>query len=191
MELTINIAGQEQVIRALDEHTERAADISPVFADFGERMVRRISRRISQVFEEQSGRLGASLTYQEGPDSLTISAGGSPGGGADAVRYARIQHEGGTIRPKKAKFLTIPFPGGPADQRVPLRASDFDDTFIAKGIIFRTTSRGGRSGGEQIEPLFILKRSVTLPARPYMYVEDSDVAYLKKSVADYISGKWG
>jgi len=186
MELTINIAGQEQIIRALDEHTERAADISPVFADFGERMVRRISRRISQVFEEQSGRLGASLTYQEGPDSLTISAGGSPGGGADAVRYARIQHEGGTIRPKKAKFLTIPFPGGPADRRVPLRAADFeqDDTFVAKGIIFRKLQSG-------IEPLFILKRSVTLPARPYMYVEDSDVVYLKKSVADYISGKWG
>lgn len=193
MDLTINIAGQEQVIRALDEHAERAEDISPVFADFGERMVRRISRRISRVFEEQSGRLGASLTYQEGPDSLTISAGGSPGDGADAVRYARIQHEGGTIRPKRAKFLTIPFPGGPADKRVPLRAADFahDDTFVAKGIIFRTLSRGGRSGGEQIEPLFILKRSVTLPARPYMYVEDSDVAYLKKSVADYVSGKWG
>jgi len=101
------------------------------------------------------------------------------------VNYAAIHHFGGTIRPKKKKFLTIPFPGGPADQRVPLRAADFNDTFVAKGIIFQDR-------GENIkpEPLFLLRKSVTIPASPYMYAEESDVQYLSNSIADFIAGAW-
>ena len=187
MDLTLRIAGEEKVVKVLEGTEERARDLRKPFADAGERIVRKISRRLSgAVLSEKTGRLKNSLTHQETADTLEISAGGGP-----EVAYAAIHHYGGTIRPKKAKFLTIPFPGGPADQRVPLRASDFDDTFIAKGIIFQTTGRSSRSGGEQIEPLFILKKSVEIPARPFMYLEESDIDYLRRSIADYITGAWG
>jgi len=180
MELTIRIGGEEKVIKAVDETGDRARDLTQPLADFGERMVRKISKRLSgPALKERTSRLKGSLTHEEMADTGEISAGGGPG----EVDYAAIHHYGGTIRPKKKKFLTIPFPGGPADKRVPLRAADFADTFVAKGIIFQKR-------GEDIVPLFILKKSVEIPARPYMYAEDADWEYLNGSVADFIAGAW-
>jgi len=181
MELILRIAGEEKVVASLDETSDRAENLSRPLADFGERLVRRISKRLSgPALKERTGRLKGSLTHEETGDTLEVSA-----GGADEVDYAAIHHYGGTIRPKKKKFLTIPFPGGPADQRVPLRAADFNDTFVAKGIIFQDRGENIRP-----EPLFILKKSVTIPARPYMYEEPSDVKYLNNSIADFIAGAW-
>ena len=181
MEVTIKIADEEKVIKGLEDMDDRAGDLRRPFMDFGERLVRRISKRLSgEALKERTGRLKGSLTHEETEDTLEVSAGGGPG----EVDYAAIHHYGGTIRPKKKKFLTIPFPGGPADKPVPLRASDFNDTFVAKGIIFQ------KRGKDDIEPLFILKESVTIPARPYMYAEDSDVEYLTNSIADFIAGAW-
>ena len=181
MELILRIADEEKVITALDQIGDRARDLKRPLADFGERMIRKISKRLSgPALKERTGRLKGSLTHEETHDSLEVSA-----GGADEVDYAAIHHYGGTIKPKKKKFLTIPFPGGPADQRVPLRAADFNDTFVAKGVIFQDR-------GENIkpEPLFILRKSVTIPASPYMYLEASDEEYLNNSIADFIAGDW-
>lgn len=178
MQITMRIAGEEKVIKVLDDIEDRAADLSEPLADFGERMVRRISKRLSgDVLDARTGRLRGSLTHEETADSLEISAGGGPG----EVDYANIHHYGGTIRPKKRKFLTIPFPGGPADTKVPKRASDFDDTFIAMGIIFQSLK-------DKMVPLFILAKSVTIPASPYMYLEDSDVDYLTQSISEFVTG---
>lgn len=180
MEITLRTAGEERVIEILEGTGDRARDLRRPFEDFGERMVRKISKRLSgEALKERTGRLKGSLTHEETATTLEISAGGGPG----EVDYANIHHYGGTIRPKTKQFLTIPFPGGPADRRVPMRASDFNDTFIAKGIIFRKK-------GEDIEPLFILKKSVEIPARPYMYFEDSDVEHLSSSIAEFITGEW-
>jgi len=180
MEVIIRIADEEKVVAALDELGDRAVDLRMPLADFGERMIRKISKRLSgPALKERTGRLKGSLAHEETGDSLEVSA-----GGADEVDYAAIHHFGGIIRPKKKKFLTIPFPGGPADQRVPMRAADFKDTFVAKGIIFQ------KRGKDHIEPLFILKKSVTIPASPYMYAEESDVEYLSNSIADFIAGAW-
>lgn len=180
MDVTIKIAGEERVIKVLDGIDDRARDLHDPLADFGERMIRRISKRLSgPALKERSGRLKGSLTHEETADSLEISAGGGPG----EVDYAAIHQYGGVIKPKKKKFLTIPFPGGPADKRVPLRAADFSDTFVAKGIIFQKRGKG------KIKPLFILKKSVEIPAKPYMYWEDSDVDYLRESIAEFIVGQ--
>jgi len=179
MELILRIADEEKVVTALYETGDRAGDLKRPLADFGERLVRKISKRLSgPVLKEKTGRLKGSLTHEETGDSLEVSA-----GGADEVDYASIHHYGGTIKPKKKKFLTIPFPGGPADKRVPLRAADFNDTFVAKGIIFQ------EKDGD-IEPLFILRKSVKMPAKPYMYLESSDEEYLNNSIAEFITGAW-
>lgn len=190
MELTIRIAGEEKIIKALDDLGDKSRDLSRPLGDFGERLVRKISKRLSgDALDARTGRLKGSLTHEETEDSLEVSAGGGPG----EVDYAAIHHYGGTIRPKKAKALTIPFPDGPADKRVPLRAADFNDTFVAKGIIFQKRKRAssyGLSTDPTIVPLFILKKKVEIPARPYMYAEDSDVEYLNKSIEEFITGAW-
>lgn len=178
MQVTIRIADEEKVIKVLDGISDRAADLRDPLADFGERMVRKISKRLSgDVLDVNTGRLRGSLDHEETSDTLEISAGGGPG----EVDYAAIHHYGGVIKPKNKKFLTIPFPGGPADTKVPKRASDFDNTFVAKGIIFQKHGKG-------IVPLFILRKFVTIPAQPYMYLEDEDVDYLNDSIAEFITG---
>lgn len=72
------------------------------------------------------------------------------------VVYARIQDEGGTITAKRTKYLTIPFPG------VKGWARNYADSFVIK-------SKAGnliiaRDAGHGIQPLFLLKKEVKLPA---------------------------
>lgn len=72
------------------------------------------------------------------------------------IVYAAAQEFGATIVPKNKKALTIPFPG------VLGSAREYQNTFIAKGIIFQ------KIGKKQIKPLFVLKKKVVLPQRAYM-----------------------
>ncbi len=78
----------------------------------------------------------------------------------------RIHEEGGTIRAKSAKYLTIPLPAALDGRGVPLqrRARDWQNTFVARSkrgnlLIFR------KLGRREITPLYVLKPSVTIPAR--------------------------
>tara|TARA_B100001964_G_scaffold178865_1_gene197304 strand:+ start:981 stop:1535 length:555 start_codon:yes stop_codon:yes gene_type:complete len=86
------------------------------------------------------------------------------------VPYARIHELGGIIRPKKGKFLTIPFPG------IKGFARDFKDTFIAKDIIFQKTGSG-------IRPLFSLKKQVTIPRRSYLRPAiEKNIPFLRRTI---------
>lgn len=181
MQVKANMGGMKKIFYFLRNKEQKMKDLSMPLADLGERLVRRIGRRLrGPVLKSRTGRLRGSLTYKESPQKLVVSAGGK-GPGGDTVRYARIHDKGGIIRPKNAKALTIPFPGGPADKRVMLRARDFDNTFIAKGMIFQRRGKGAI-------PLFILKRKVVMRKRPYMFMEDSDTRYFtnraKKEIAE-------
>jgi hypothetical protein len=77
-----------------------------------------------------------------------------------------VFHErGGTIKAKTAQYLTIPLPSAMDGRGVALRAKarDWEDTFVAKSragnlLIFQKT-------GASINPLYVLKPSVQIPAR--------------------------
>jgi len=79
------------------------------------------------------------------------------------VKYARIHEFGGTIRPKKKTALTVPFPGnvGVYPPAFELMRSGY--TFIKKDIIFYKTQQMAKP-----IPIYILKKSVYIPARPYV-----------------------
>ena len=182
MQVRFNVGGLDKVLYFLRGTGRRMRDLSAPLADLGERLVRKIRRRLrGPALKARTGRLAASLTYTESPQKLVVSAGGK-GPAGDAVAYARIHHKGGMIRPKNKKFLTIPFPGGPADRRVMVRASDFENTFVHKGVIFQRQR-------DAVVPLFILKRKVVMPKRPYMYMDDSDKAYFVKASKEHIGGR--
>ena len=181
MQIRFNVGNIDKVLYFLQAKQRRMRDLSMPLADLGERLVRRIGQRLrGPVLKSRTGRLAASLTYAESPRKLVVSAGGK-GPAGDAVRYARIHHRGGVIRPKNRKFLTIPFPGGQADRKVALRARDFKNTFVAKGMIFQKR-------GERVEPLFILKRKVLVPKRQYLFMEDSDKAYFVEAAKKHVAG---
>lgn len=79
--------------------------------------------------------------------------------------YLRIHEYGGTIRPKRAKYLAIPLPEALDSRGVPKRRGprDWKNTFVAKSkkgnlLIFQKR-------GKDIVPLYALKSEVRIPAR--------------------------
>ncbi len=84
-----------------------------------------------------------------------------------ALAYGYVHEEGATIRPTRTRFLAIPLPSIRSRSGVAPKPSDFprSETFITKGKGF-----GGvicrRLAGGAIQPLFALRRSVTIKARP-------------------------
>jgi len=111
-----------------------------------------------------------------------VSIGGNvlAGGGTPAGRYAGV-HVGGyrstVITAKNKKFLTIPLPAaktGAGVTKGSAMSGAFGETFIAKSkkgnlIIFgKLAYIKGKKKGEtrgNIVPLFLLKRTVSVPAR--------------------------
>jgi len=102
---------------------------------------------------------------------------------------AKILHLGGTIRPKNAKYLALP---AGAKTRTLMRQYGLTPRACIEGMkadgysVWFNFARGGanimaRKGKKgQLFLLFILKRSVTLPARPFMSLgEDGKEQLLK------------
>lgn len=94
-----------------------------------------------------------------------------------AVRYGRV-HEFGAIITAKTKKLKVPINRQLArqaernhwplvlikrDGRPPLLAR-----LLGTGRTSRRTRSGNYSGGERVEPIFVLKDSVRIPARPWV-----------------------
>jgi len=103
------------------------------------------------------GTLAASVTHQ----ILKVAGLAVTGVVGTNLVYAAIHEFGGTITPKNADWLTIPF----AD--VQGRAKDYTNTFFAWSknhnlILFQRTGKG------EAKPLFVLVKKTEIPARPYL-----------------------
>jgi len=126
-----------------------------------------------QVLKTRTGRLRSSfnsLVGRIGNDVVGVVGSGVRSGAR--VSYADIHETGGVIRPKRAKWLTIPLrdaltKSGSQLRGGALRARDFKNTF------FMRTKNGNlllmqRKTKKKNIALFVLKKSVTIPARHYM-----------------------
>lgn len=105
---------------------------------------------------------------------LTLSAGRE---GSPSERYADIQEQGGTIRPKKGRFLAIPVNGALTSSGVARYKSPRDVGGLrfqairggAMGLLVRDHAGRGKGGrGARSEVLFILVRSVRIPATRFL-----------------------
>jgi phage gpG-like protein len=76
--------------------------------------------------------------------------------------YARIHEAGGIIRPVRARMLTIPL----TDRARKLPARQWGRRLFKLRGKPLLASRGGRGGGTQAQ--FVLRHSVTIPARRYI-----------------------
>lgn len=100
---------------------------------------------------------------------LVLSAGGRVG--AKDVVYAATHEFGAVIRPRNAKALRIPIPGGPAltGAGVDRYATPLRQT---AGGMFRLVKFGGRAflmkTGRGAGMAYTLVQQVTIPARPYL-----------------------
>ena len=115
--------------------------------------------------ERRTGALSRSIVpgkVERGAASVTgrVLAG-------QGLPYARIHEYGGEIKPVHGQFLAIPLDAVKTQAGVarfgPRQAeSQGWKTFFAGGAIM-----GKQPGDAEATPLFALKRSVTMPARPY------------------------
>jgi hypothetical protein len=131
----------------------------------------------------RSGRLWQSITanveMDEGALAIVARAGGT--GGRGMVRYARMQEQGGIQKPSTPgiKYLRIPIPGGPALTNAgldryppPLRQTAPPGFFRVHkseaGNLLLVHDKITRGGKPKMELWYVLRRSVTIPARPYL-----------------------
>jgi hypothetical protein len=93
---------------------------------------------------------------------------------ARGIPYARIHEEGGTITPKNAQYLAIPFPNSPAWNMAmtgkKVSPSDYEGKGFFKkskngNLIFFVRDRGSKDG---LIPMFLMKESVEIPARHWI-----------------------
>ena len=169
-EVTVTVQGEADLMAKLRGMPDRARQqVRDAVVEMQYRLQSVIRSLLSDdVLHVRTGLLRNSITVQPLEESADRIAGPVT---ANAP-YAAIQEYGGTITPRTAQFLTIPIGEaltGVGVARFTAREiigspglGGFKGTFFAKGVLF-----GSRGAGD-IVPLFALKRSVTLPARPYM-----------------------
>jgi phage gpG-like protein len=136
----------------------------------------------------ESGLLG-SITFKV-IDDKTVSVGTNK-------HYAAIQHNGGVIRAKKAKWLWIPAAGtrrlqrrygyGATDVLNGLKSEGYTVYFHPdKRVVLWKEKRRTRNEEGKLEYkshiLFYLKKSVEIPARPFFYLNDKEMGLLMKEV---------
>lgn len=121
----------------------------------------------------RTGRLAASIAgvVRNPADGveLVLSAGG--GNGRRSVAYARIQEEGGTVRPRRGQYLAIPLPGAlTAAGALRGRFAVPGGLRNVPGLYFRRSKAGRPMLFDQKTglPMFVLVRQVRLPARRYL-----------------------
>ncbi|MDR0455845.1 MAG: hypothetical protein LBH20_04070 [Treponema sp.] len=141
--------------------------------------------------------------------SIAPHSGGLWADASTNLHYARIQQEGGTITPKNAKALWIPASAKtremmrrynawtPGKLIAAMKADGYAGYKAGKAYFIYKKGRELKSGkrgkrGQEFI-LFIIKDSVKIPARPFLYIDEKDEAYLMKlirdGVADALGGK--
>jgi len=125
-----------------------------------------MKRNIKKTFHQHTGDFRRSIAIEP----ITVSGPNITGPVGTNLEFAEIQEEGGEIHAKRARNLTIPLEAfltgkgsakGSAHDVIAAPGNyGYDGTFFSKGVLF------GKKG-DQVDPLFALKPSVTLPARPY------------------------
>lgn len=85
--------------------------------------------------------------------------------GTEGVQYAAIHEFGGTVVPKNKQFLALPTDQNRRADGLPVMTTtelrNTGRSFIRDHIIYLQE-------GKKITPMFVLKRSINIPARPYL-----------------------
>ena len=179
IEVKINKEDVNRVINKLREISpERRGGVAHrAFVDATAYLEQKLKLNISgRILKVRSGRLrssiGSLVMERMGELQGLVGSGVRQG---NRVVYANIHETGGVITQKRVKWLTIPLQAALTPAGVPRgKARDFENTFFAWSkagnlILFQ------RSGNDVI-PLFVLKKQVRIPARRYMSITAEECA---------------
>ncbi len=164
MSIEITVLGAAKVQARATKLAELPQTMGPFMLGMATKLAGHIakSKLAGQVLNKRTGRLSRSIfpaVYMDGPNTIT-------GVAATNVEYARIHEYGGVIRPVNKKWLTIPLKAAltPAGVMRYPSAPQYPNTFLAKGTIFQK----GKGNGAAPVPLFLLRKTSNIPARPFM-----------------------
>lgn len=124
-----------------------------------------------------NGQLMASIAPQNGKDWAAAQTN---------LKYAKINQEGGEIT-GKGKGLWLP---ASAKTRTLMRRynaqkpGELINAMKADGYSFSRTGKVFCAKTRKGKPfaLFLIKRSVKIPARPFLYIDDADERYITKEI---------
>lgn len=119
--------------------------------------------------------IGSVVVQEEGEIVGIVGSGVRTG---SRVKYADIHERGGIIRPKRAKYLTIPIGRSKTKSGIGRFSArdimggftNYDETAVFKSKRGNLIYWGVRKlkKGRKLEPLFVLVKQVKIPARRYM-----------------------
>ncbi len=144
---------------------------------------------------KDTGNLKSSLTARHTDDYAEVGTN---------CPYAKIHNppdgrKETVIRPKKSKYLCIP--AGPFT-RTKFRQYGWSPREVISGLeadgysVYRPYRKGtskranvimAKKKGRKAEVIFILKKSITIPARPFMYLEQTVIDAMERKVKKYYS----
>lgn len=140
-----------------------------------------------------SGKLRASLTARHSEKEAAVGTN---------VPYARLHNpeDGKTetvIRAKNAKFLCLP--AGPKTRKL-FRKYGWSPRDVIAGLekegfaVYRPYKRGGgersnvimaKEKGKEPFAVFVLKKSIKIPVRPFMFLPDEVIAAIEQRIGEY------
>lgn len=118
-------------------------------------------------------RLRNSITYQATATSVAVGTN---------VIYAAIHQFGGTIRAKNGTFLSIPVTPAARSAGSPRNMPGLHVAQTLKGQFILVDERGVTQ--------YLLRRQVTIPARPFLGVGDADRVEIVGVVERYLDRRW-
>ena len=134
--------------------------------------------RAGKYLNRRTGHLAQSIgsaIHDDSDGSITGIVGSGVRTRRNRLPYANIHEPGGHITPKSSKYLAIPIgkaltASGVARFKPRQIEQRYDDSAVFKSksgaLIIWGIMRGKRK--TRVDPLFVLKKSVTIPARYYM-----------------------
>lgn len=116
-------------------------------------------------------------------NSLSVTPGASSVAVGTNVIYAAIHQFGGVIRAKKGPFLAIPMTGAARSAGSPRNMPGLGVAQSLKGQFMMVDGKTGT-------PHFLLKRQVTIPARPFLGASEDDKNELLRVLQVHYAAVW-
>lgn len=202
MEITVDAARADRVLTALPEGMR--PNLVDRFRGLGQQFESLIKGTLltGEVLDRRSGMGQRSIFYRIEDDQAAERVTLVVGANLAVAPYMRILAYGGTIRPKRARFLTVPMPAALTASGVArFSARDvienpeghgFEGTFIVNQMIFGIPP-GGRGRrlqvGPRAVPLFALRSEVQMPTRNWLFIaKDRLYSEIKAATSDAAVG---
>lgn len=182
---------KRSLVAAVNTGINRAADVYVVaIKESFSKTSRGTSSAAGSPPSVQRGMLRRGITHTPAKDGVAIIH-------TSKTKYAAIQEFGGTIRAKGGKFLPIPLSfearriqereGGLRSSGVPMHVIR---TKAGKLLLVKRLVRRGKNSTTLLgsKPMFVLVKSVRMPARPYMAPAERSAAFYTKAVQAFEAG---